>query len=277
MDKNLVTLASSLLICIFHLYRVDAVFNYLNVTCLPEYGNYTEGSIYQQNLDSLLLNLSSHRSTRAYHNSTAGDVPNKVYGLYQCRGDVTQEVCSECIQDATQKIVQGCPLVAEAGAWYDECMLRYANHSIFSTFEKLPGGYTWSKRNVSDYHKLAPVLASTLRSVINGAAPISSRGHFATKANNWTLFNYVYCLAQCTPDLTEFDCRDCLTRARSIMVNDFNTSIRVAIFYASCQLRYDTTRKFYREIIATPPAPSPSNTTVPGNDVLINDKRKIVP
>ncbi|KAL2931721.1 Cysteine-rich receptor-like protein kinase 10 [Bienertia sinuspersici] len=218
-----------------------------------------EDSAYHQNLDAVLSDLSSQGSKRPFHNSTAGDVPNKIYGLYQCRGDVSQDVCSECIQDATKKIVQECPLFVEAAAWYDKCMLRYDNQSIFSMSETYPGQFTWSRFNVSDYHKVGPVLAETLNSVINDAAQKSSKGHFATKSSNWTVFDYVYCLAQCTPDLTEFDCKNCLTTARSTMVNIFNTSTLVSIYLASCQLSYDMTQQFYLDTSHIPPTSSTSN------------------
>lgn len=273
MGRNLQTF-TWFLICISQIYAVDATYEYINVSCVEENGNYTKGSAYQLNLNILLSDLSSQGSTRAFYNSTTGEVPNKIYGLYQCRGDVTQEVCAECIQDASQKIVLGCPLVAEAAVWYYECMLRYANHSIFSVSETYPGYATWYTRNVSNYEEFAPILATTLESVINDAAKISSMGHFATKAVNLTLFEMIYCLAQCTPDLDGFDCKNCLTTSRSTMTNSYNASVGVAIFKASCQLRYSTLKQFYRDTSSNPPlpsnAPSPSNTTVPGMSLTLS-------
>ncbi|KAL2931723.1 Cysteine-rich receptor-like protein kinase 25 [Bienertia sinuspersici] len=143
-------------------------------------------------------------------------------------------------------------------------MLRYANHSIFSVSETYPGFKTWNRVNVSNYNSLGPVLLSTLNGVINDATRNSSRGHFATKSANWTSFDKVYCLAQCTPDLTEFDCTSCLTIARNIMIGSYSTSMDVGIFHASCQLRYDTTQQFYMDMHSQVPNPFGSNTTLPG-------------
>lgn len=204
------------LICIINQFHgvAEAAFKYIDVSCVEENGNYTEGSVYEQNL----LTVS----------------------------------------------VLGCPLVAEVVVWYYECMLRYANHSIFSVSEPLPGISIYGRLNVSDYNAFAPVLAKTLKSVIEKAARVSARGHFATKSANFTsLFDEIYFLAQCTPDITEFDCRNCLTTRRSIMTNLYNGSVRVTSFSPSCQLRYDTTKKFYRDVSSDPPALRPSNTPSP--------------
>ncbi|XP_021835682.1 cysteine-rich receptor-like protein kinase 10 [Spinacia oleracea] len=254
---------TSLLIFLFLLiFTVDAEVTYADITgCVPEKGNYTEGSVYQQNLNLLLSSLLPQSTTQKFHNSTVGEVPNKVYGLYQCRGNVSLNICNECIQEATRKVVEDCPLVKEATVWYFECMVRYSNRSIFSLYETFPAGFRWSNTsNVTNYGQFAPVFARELNRLIRQAVIGSSSGHFAIGDANWTSFERVYCLVQCTPDIDQFGCNTCLRSAVSDMLGCCNASTRVLIFKPSCHLRYDTSDKFYYDLHELP-APPPSNAT----------------
>lgn len=151
MGRNLITFIIFVFLC--KLYRVYSI-NYLNVSCVRDYGNYTEGSVYQQNLNLLLPNLSAQASTQNFYHSTAGEVSDRLYGLYICRGDVNSDICAECIQAATQAIVQGCPFFREAFVWYEECLLRYSNNSIISLTTTSLWLNVWNMRNVSNYDQL---------------------------------------------------------------------------------------------------------------------------
>ncbi|CAO2842624.1 unnamed protein product [Amaranthus hypochondriacus] len=144
-------------------------------------------------------------------------------------------------------IHEKCPFYKEAVIWYFECMLRYANRSIlYGSSETLPRTRTYdTNRKVSDYGKFGPVLKSTMDMVISKAASSTALGHFGTGEANWTLFEKVYCMAQCTPDISEVGCKNCLISSLSRMSSCCNFSITVMLFTPSCQLRYDTDQKFY--------------------------------
>lgn len=250
---------------VFQVSRIDATVNYANKYCYNIKGNYTENSVYQQNLNKLFSQLSLKTPYKKFYNSTLGNVPNKVYVLYQCRADLSLKVCNECIESATKMIHEKCPFYKEAVIWYFECMLRYANRSIlYGSSETLPRTRTYdTNRKVSDYGKFGPVLKSTMDMVISKAASSTALGHFGTGEANWTLFEKVYCMAQCTPDISEVGCKNCLISSLSRMSSCCNFSITVMLFTPSCQLRYDTDQKFYLD---TPNNVLNTNSNVhPGN------------
>ncbi|KAF9688444.1 hypothetical protein SADUNF_Sadunf02G0197800 [Salix dunnii] len=58
---------------------------------------------------------------------TYGKGIDKVYGLGQCRGDVSSKDCFSCIQDAAKPIQEVCLDQADAMIWFDYCFLRYGN------------------------------------------------------------------------------------------------------------------------------------------------------
>ncbi|KAI9198645.1 hypothetical protein LWI28_019606 [Acer negundo] len=75
--------------------------------------NFTGNSTYQSNLNRLLSSLSSYANrSNEFHRTTEGEDPNKAYGLFQCRVDVTTSICQDCVAfasiDATQQATLSC-------------------------------------------------------------------------------------------------------------------------------------------------------------------------
>ncbi|XP_048490999.1 cysteine-rich repeat secretory protein 58-like [Beta vulgaris subsp. vulgaris] len=265
------SMAKFIQICIFvsisHFTRVDAALTYVNRGCTTDNGNYTENSTYQHNLNLLFSNLSSQASRLKFHNMTFGDVPNRVHGLFQCRGDLSLGVCRGCVEDATRKIVQECPLNGEAIVWYYECMLRYANRSISSMFEWGPSCSQRSLVKVINYGEFAPTLSNTMNDLING--PTVKLHNFATKEANMSSIDILYCLAQCTPDLDGYGCNSCLETAFAELRSCCNASVWAKVFLPSCQLRYDM-NPFYndsKQIVHS----TPRTATEPGKIVMFEE------
>lgn len=253
MGRNAFVLITLLFVYFCQFFCSHAV-TFWNNGCSDINGNFTKGSVYERNLDRLLSNLSSKASSSKFHNSTTGNFPNKIYGLYQCGEDYTIEICRVCIRDATQKIKKVCPLYGEGIVWYYECMLRYANRSIFSLYETSPSSAAWYQDSIANYDKFSPVLTSTMNTTIGKAARTTARGHFASTTVYWTSIDRVYCFAQCTPDIDDLDCMDCLKLTMGEIYSNYNASKGVSVFYPSCQIGYDTELPLI-------PAPSASGET----------------
>lgn len=64
-------------------------------------GNYANGTIYQQNLNTLLSNFSSNLSDSGFYNSSSGEGSNKVNAIALCRGDLGPDRCGTCVSDCT--------------------------------------------------------------------------------------------------------------------------------------------------------------------------------
>ncbi|CAG7861009.1 unnamed protein product [Brassica rapa] len=75
--------------------------------CNPS-DNFTQTSSYQANRDLLLSSLRDSSSLGTYSNATVGRSPNKVHGMFLCRGDTTAASCSDCVQTATVEIATNC-------------------------------------------------------------------------------------------------------------------------------------------------------------------------
>ena len=112
--------------------------NYVGDDCHNSTAQALTGA-YKTNLSNVLSWLSRDSATSKGYNHTSmgtGTV-DAVYGLYDCRGDVTGTFCQFCVSTAASDILQRCPNRSSAVIWYNYCILRYSNHDFFGNLIKL--------------------------------------------------------------------------------------------------------------------------------------------
>ncbi|EOY28575.1 Cysteine-rich RLK 10 [Theobroma cacao] len=221
-----------------------AAANFLDSNCGPNTTTYTANSAYQQNLNFLLSSLKSN-STRVsgFYNLTVGrDPPDIVYGLFLCRGDVTQDTCQDCVSAAAGEILQHCPIQKTALVYYDECTLRYSNRSFFSVWQRDPNLQLLNTGNISQSDRFMKLLGNTMHEIATQAANDQSGKKFATEEANFTSFQTLYTLAQCTPDLSVSDCDTCLQTAIGYLLSCCFGRPGGRVLFPSCNVRYE----FYR-------------------------------
>ncbi|XP_010247622.1 PREDICTED: cysteine-rich receptor-like protein kinase 10 [Nelumbo nucifera] len=251
------------------LCRADFLYN----VC-PNTTTYTTNSTFQTNLNFLLSSLSSNATptNNGFYNTTAGRIPDRVYGLFLCRGDITDDVCQSCVETATQDIIQRCPNRKVATIWYDDCMLRYSDLSFFSVASGV-SFYMWNTQNITDRNKFDQILDDTMNQIANRAAFNSSPKKFSTQEANFSSFQTLYSLVQCTPDLSGNSCYNCLLGAISNIPTCCDGKQGGRVLGPSCNLRYEI-YPFYR-ITANASPPSPLSPSPPTNSVIPSSgKRK---
>ncbi|KAF2305012.1 hypothetical protein GH714_001066 [Hevea brasiliensis] len=208
-----INLLLTITLCFFSL-PAGAEIVYLYTYC-PNSTTYPVNSIYDRNLNSLLSSLSNSTQKNGFYNTTAGQDPsNTAYGLYLCRGDVAMDVCQDCVVTASKEIVRKCPRNNESVIYYDECMLRYSK-SFFSQVQYRPWLRMWNTQNVSEVERFMRLLEKTMNDTAARAANDQSGSgkKFATGEVNFTSFQSLYTLVQCTPDLSAQACNSCLQEA----------------------------------------------------------------
>ncbi|KAJ7967630.1 Cysteine rich receptor like kinase [Quillaja saponaria] len=223
--------------------------------------NFTTNTPYQFNLKSLLSSLSSNATgTTEFYNTTAGgggrNTSDTVYGLFMCRGDVNPQVCRECVVRATKRITLECPVATEAIIWYDPCLLRYSNRPFFSTVDKRPRLGLLNTANISNPQRFMRILFITINDTAAEAAnsPPGTK-KYATKEANISGFQKLYCLAQCTPDLSSLDCSMCLRGVIGDLPWCCQGKQGGRVLYPSCTVRYEL-YPFYQDAKAVSPAAS---------------------
>ncbi|KAI4295818.1 hypothetical protein L6164_035821 [Bauhinia variegata] len=239
--------------------------------CINKNGNYTANSTYQTNLNTLLSNLYSDTDNDyGFYNSSYGQNSDKVNAIAMCRGDVKPSDCRTCLNNSRVLLTQNCPSEKEAIGWYDKCMLRYSNRSIFGTMETDPPYYIWNYKNATSRDKYNEVVRDLLEKLRSKTASGDSRRKFAAANETFLSFQNIFAFLQCTPDLSEQQCNDCLVGSISDIGFWCAGRVRCRIFKPSCNLRFDT-RSFYdpdavdAPLTLPPPQASPpssiTNTT----------------
>ncbi|KAK7314905.1 hypothetical protein VNO77_33435 [Canavalia gladiata] len=236
----------------------------------------TAESVFQSNLRILLSSLSSNSPSHSefYNTTIVGEDPaDSVYGLFMCRGDVSPQLCQKCVQNATHQLSSDseCSLSKEAVIWYDECMVRYSNRSFFSTVDVRPGVCLLNSANVSDQESFMRLMFTTMNETADEAA--SSHivdKKYATREADVSVFQSLYCLAQCTPDLSFHNCRTCLTEAIGLLPLCSQGKQGGRILFPSCNVRYEL-YPFYQSLVV--PSPTPSQSLVPESNFSKQDSR----
>ena len=180
-------------------------------------GTFSNNSTYANNLNLLLSSLPSNVTANGgFYNTSAGQDPNKVYALALCRGDLETGKCYNCMNTSSLDITKQCPDQKEAIIWGAECILRYSNRNIFGTMQVLPSQCVPNPNNISstDLDQFNQTLYNLMGSLVTQASlGSSSIKYFAVGKKSFSSSRNVYGLVQCTPDLSQMDCRICLEGA----------------------------------------------------------------
>ncbi|CAA7037133.1 unnamed protein product [Microthlaspi erraticum] len=231
----------------------------------PNTTTYTSNSTYFTNLKNLLSSLSSPNASYStgFQNATVGQAPDRVTGFFLCRGDLSPEVCRNCVAFSLNDTLTLCRNAKEAVRYYDECMLIYSHKNILSTVTYGAGYMGLNTKNISSNQedRFEDLVSLTMNQAALEAA--SSSRKFSMIKTNWTALTSLYALAQCTPNLRKVDCLSCLYQ--SIYGMPLNR-VGGRLLWPSCSTRYEL-YSFYNETavrtLSPAPPPSPSQQAPP--------------
>ncbi|KAM1797013.1 hypothetical protein ACFX11_037180 [Malus domestica] len=246
----------------------------LGQVCINEKGNYTTNSTYQTNLNRLLSSLPSDENGNGYGFYNASYSLNSsnehIYAIGLCRGDVTVGDCGSCLNNSQYDLLQLCPNQKEAIGWYEKCNLRYSNRSIYGVMETEPPHRYNNINNVSssDLDGFNQELRKLLESIRSKAAAGGSLRKFAFGNTSAPSFQTIFALAQCTPDISEQNCSDCLVGAFADISYIYG-KVGGGVGKPSCNFRFDlypfysptTVKQLPSPPPITPPIQSPPSST----------------
>ncbi|XP_019174762.1 PREDICTED: cysteine-rich receptor-like protein kinase 10 [Ipomoea nil] len=225
----------------------------------PNTSTYAPNSTYRANLNVLLSTLSSNGNhENGFYNSTVGGrnaSDAAVYGLFMCRGDVAAGVCRTCVGDATVAVLQRCPNQMTATIWYDYCMLRYSDGPLYGRRDQSSVILILrNARNDSQPERFMRSVRNTLDQVVTLVVDDESPDKkFATRETNVTGSESIYCLGQCRPDLSDLDCRTCLSSSTQQLQTPAEGARTIT---PDCNIRYEK-YTFYNSTAASAPPPPP--------------------
>nr|CAB3459788.1 unnamed protein product [Digitaria exilis] len=257
----------------------------------PSSGNYTANSTYQSNIHSLSLSLPTNTSSTPalFATGVAGAVPDAVYALALCRGDVANaSACESCVAMAFVDAQARCPLVKDVLIFYDLCQLRFSNRDFFPDDDNVVTVYDLIGGSLAVGEPAAPFDAA-VRRLANATADYaakknsSSSRRFATgevslsfddrRSNN----SKIYAVSQCTPEKTAEFCRSCLGSAIDQLPTLFSGRNGGGVFGTWCTFRYEVYPFFSGQPLlqleasmVAAPAPAPALLATSSQDKSVN-------
>ncbi|KAA8532516.1 hypothetical protein F0562_032668 [Nyssa sinensis] len=191
---------------------------------------FTPGTPLESNVNSLLTSLVNSASLSNFNNfkiSVPGSSQNDiVYGLFQCRGDLTNSDCRECVVRAVSQLGILCADASGGALQLEGCFVKYDNISFLGVEDKTvvlkkcgPSiGYdsdTLTRRDaVMDY-----LAAGGQVFRVGGSGKVQG-------------------MAQCVQDLSQSECQDCLTEAIQQLRSQCGSASWGDMFLGKCYARY---------------------------------------
>nr|GMD93010.1 cysteine-rich receptor-like protein kinase 25 [Ipomoea batatas] len=231
--------------------------------------SYTPNSPYKANLDVLLSNLFSNgtRNNNGFYQTTVGGGASNdtVYGLFLCRGDASPEVCGGCVGDARERILELCSDGKTAMIWYDNCILRYSEESMLGILDQSTWFTMRNKDNDTQPNGYMQLVGNVLDQITTQASSGSGK-KFAVLEANFSPFERVYALGQCTPDISNVDCQICFRNVIAMLPGCCYGAVGARALFPSCNVRYEL-NPFYNLSAMAPPPPTvlPSSAKSKGN------------
>ncbi|KAM0831864.1 hypothetical protein ACQ4PT_065257 [Festuca glaucescens] len=251
------------------LYGQNSLANY--PYCSNNTDNFAPASQYQVNLNQLLADLRQHAMANGgFSNSTAGEAPDKVFGLIMCYADHSLSDCEACLNSADAGIQTTCPFSRVARATYFQCVLQYSNEPFFTvadtTFKVV---YFYGDRaDVVDVARLNATRSKLISRLSLEAASSSLR--WTNGSDRYTdsqgILQEIYGITQCTRDLNASECMRCFTEvARGLWTQPTVANKSYGALYGySCYMRFQIDGPITPITIfpvAQPPQPPPSPLT----------------
>ncbi|KAF8010055.1 hypothetical protein BT93_J0889 [Corymbia citriodora subsp. variegata] len=193
---------------------------------------FAPGSAYESNLDSLLTSLLNSATYSSYNNFTveSSSPQDVIYGLYQCRGDLSMPDCATCVARAVTRAGELCSKTCGGAVQLEGCYVKYDNDSFLGVEDKT---VVMKKCGPSDGDEAGPM---GQRDAV--LANLASEGGLYRVGGS----GEVQGSAQCIGDLSAGECQDCLSEAIGRLKSECGMAVYGDMFLAKCYARYSTGR-----------------------------------
>jgi hypothetical protein len=186
---------------------------------------------YTQTLNTLFQTLISQSSTTKFYKTTAGDGngQSSIVGVFQCRGDLTNSNCQNCVSKIPKLIQKLCGKTIASRVQLTGCYLRYE----LTGFQQVPGDqmlYKICGSGQGTESGFGERLDSALQEVVKGVG--NGNGFYAGG------FNSVYVLGQCEGDLGSGDCVQCIKTGVDRVKSECGSTISGQMYMQQCYISY---------------------------------------
>ena len=203
----------------------------------------------KKNIARVLATLQAKAPSRGFFlTSYDFDGRDRVYGLAQCRQDVSAEDCRICLRDGPPQRSKGCRSKDQDWIWFDYCFFRYDTKPFAGKFNSAYGVYDLSDNNLTDDPTEQIRFAEELR-MLMGKVQAEALGRNSLSLGrgqtNFTPNVTIYALVQCTRDLPPGECSKCISYLLDFLPQYYPYRETCRGVTNACYVRYDTKPFFF--------------------------------
>ncbi|CAL0299656.1 unnamed protein product [Lupinus luteus] len=190
--------------------------------------------ICTKNLKSLLISLVSQSRQKPFYTTTSGENKNMIMGLYQCKGDLSNSSCYNCISKIDDMLDKLCGKVVAARVHLCGCYLRYEvvgfkqvpeTHLLY----KVCGSKQESEDNDNGIVEKRDMAFDMIESGVKNGGKLFYSGSYKS----------LNVLGQCDGDLASDDCGDCVKSAEDQAKTECGDSLSAQIYLNKCYISYN--------------------------------------
>ncbi|KAL8224427.1 hypothetical protein R6Q57_019902 [Mikania cordata] len=189
--------------------------------------NFTLTTPYVSNVNSLFTSLVDSSSIYNFNKFEISPQNNVVYGLFQCRGDLSSLSCKDCVASAVGELKKICPVSTCGEIQLEGCYVKYDNMSFFGDLEKTEVCRRCGP-SISYNLDVLNRIDGALAYLVGGTRQYYREGDFGS----------IEGVAQCVQDLSLSDCQDCLSEACGRLRTECETSNWGEMYLGKCYIRY---------------------------------------
>ncbi|KAF5742203.1 putative Receptor-like protein kinase-related family protein [Tripterygium wilfordii] len=221
--------------------------NVLSGSECSEADNAATQNPFQTNLNNLLNSLTTSVPLHGgFYKTTTGKDSGKIYGLVQCRGDVSTTDCLNCSKKSTSAALQGCPRSKKIKVWFTWCFLRYSDDNFFGIWDQSSTALT-NDTNLED----PSVVSQGLNFMTELASTTAKQpSMFETAVLDGGESGKRYGMGQCTRDISRSDCSSCLEAQLETFRTTIGNKRSWEIYGSSCSMWYHDFQFYFN--ISTP-------------------------
>nr|ACU19270.1 unknown [Glycine max] len=185
--------------------------------------------VYSQALSALFGSLVSQSTKAKFYKTTSGSGQNTITGLFQCRGDLTNSDCYNCVSRLPVLCDKLCGKTTAARVQLLGCYILYevAGFSQISGMQmlyKTCGATNAAGRGFEERR-------DTAFSVMENGV-VSGHGFYTTS------YQSLYVMGQCEGDVGDSDCGECVKNAVQRAQVECGSSISGQVFLHKCFISY---------------------------------------
>ncbi|KAF5181954.1 Cysteine-rich repeat secretory protein [Thalictrum thalictroides] len=186
---------------------------------------------YTQTLSALFDSLIAQSTKTKYFKTTSGGGQTSITGLFQCRGDLSQNDCAKCVSKIAEMTTQLCGNTVAGRVQLMGCYGLYeiSGFPQVSGYQMLFKTCSRSQAAGSGFEERRDTAFSTME---NGILSSNNGGFSAIS------YQSLYVLGQCEGTLSSGDCANCVKSAVQQAQVECGSSISGQVYLHKCYMSY---------------------------------------